>query len=71
MVGPLGGGARVAGPSLEAVDDDELEAQTQSATDAVRATVMRLLREDGIHPQLAVLAVARAGIPGNFVCGRA
>jgi len=52
-------GERVAGPSLEAVDDDELEAQTRSATDAVRATVMRLLREDGIHPQLVVLAVAR------------
>ena len=39
--------------------DDELEAQTRAATDAVRATVMRLLREDGIHPQLVVLAVAR------------
>jgi len=52
-------GERVAGPSLEAVDDDELEAQTRAATDAVRATVMRLLREDGIHPQLVVLAVAR------------
>jgi len=52
-------GERVAGPSLEAVDDDELEAQTRAATEAIRATVMRLLREDGIHPQLAVLAVAR------------
>ena len=56
-------GERVAGAAPEAgsgtVDDDELEAQTRSATDAVRATVMRLLREDGIHPQLAVLAVAR------------
>ena len=50
-------GERVAGASPEAgmMDDDELEA----ATDAVRATVMRLLREDGIHPQLVVLAVAR------------
>ena len=52
-------GERVAGPSLEAVGDDELEAQTRAATEAVRATVMRLLREDGIHPQLVVLAVVR------------
>jgi hypothetical protein len=56
-------GERVAGPSPEAgsgmMDDDELEAQTRAATDAVRATVMRLLREDGIHPQLVVLAVTR------------
>ena len=56
-------GERVAGAAPEAgtrtMDDDELEAQTRAATDAVRATVMRLLREDGIHPQLAVLAVAR------------
>src|SRR3954454_17222349 len=52
-------GERVAGPPAEAVDDDELEAQTRAATDAVRATVMRLLRENGIHPQLVVLAVAR------------
>jgi hypothetical protein len=56
-------GERVAGPPAEAgvgtMDDDELEAQTRSATDAVRATVMRLLREDGLHPQLVVLAVAR------------
>src|SRR3954452_8926754 len=56
-------GERVDGPSPEAgsgtVDDDELEAQTRAATDAVRATVMRLLREDGIHPQLVVLAVTR------------
>src|SRR3954464_1145322 len=42
-------GERVAGPPPEAgsgtMDDDELEAQTRAATDAVRATVMRLLRE--------------------------
>ena len=42
-------GERVAGPPAEAVDDDELEAQTRAATDAVRATVMRLLRENGIR----------------------
>ena len=50
-------GKRVAGPPPEAgtMDDDELEA----ATAAVRATVMRLLREDGIHPRLVVLPVAR------------
>src|SRR3954451_10311148 len=50
-------GERVAGPPPEAgtMDDDGLEA----ATDAVRATVMRLLREDGLHPRLVILAVAR------------
>jgi hypothetical protein len=40
-------------------DQQELEAQMQVAIDAVRAAVLRLLREGEVHPQVIVLAVAR------------
>jgi hypothetical protein len=39
--------------------NEELEAQMQAATDAIRAAVLRLLREGEVHPQVIVLAAAR------------
>ena len=43
----------------EEPEQQELEAQMQAATDAIRAAVLRLLREGEVHPQVIVLAVAR------------
>ncbi len=43
----------------DAPDQQELEAQMEVATDAIRAAVLRLLREGEVHPQVIVLAVAR------------
>ena len=45
-------------------DGEESEAQklgeqAQAAADAIRATVLRLLKEGEVHPHLIVLAVAR------------
>jgi hypothetical protein len=40
-------------------DQEQLEEQMQAATDAIRAAVLRLLRDGEVHPQLVVLAVAR------------
>ena len=40
-------------------DDEEFQKQAQAATDAIRATVLRLLRDGEVHPHLIVLAVAR------------
>jgi hypothetical protein len=42
----------------EASEDQDLEAQMRAATEALRATVLRLLRLE-VHPQLIVLAVAQ------------
>ncbi len=36
-----------------------LEEQMQTATDAIRAAILRLLREGEVHPQVIVLAAAR------------
>jgi hypothetical protein len=38
---------------------EELEAQMETATEAIRATVLRLLREGRVHPQLLILAVTQ------------
>jgi hypothetical protein len=43
----------------QTTDAAELEHQYQAAADALRATVLRLLQEGEIDPQLLVLAVAR------------
>ncbi len=43
----------------EASQDQDLEAQMRAATEALRETVLRLLRVGEVHPQLIVLAVAR------------
>ena len=40
-------------------DQEQLEVQMQAATDAIRATVLRLLRDGEVHPQVIVLAAAR------------
>jgi len=37
---------------------EELAAQLETATDAIRAAVLRLLQDGGTHPQLIVLAAA-------------
>jgi hypothetical protein len=43
----------------EETEDPDLEAQMRAATEALRATVLRLLRVGEVHPQLIVLAVAQ------------
>ena len=43
----------------EETEDLDLEAQMRAATEALRATVLRLLRAGAVHPQLIVLAVAQ------------
>lgn len=40
-------------------EEQQLEAQMQAATDAIRAAVLRLLREGETHPQIVVMAAAR------------
>ena len=40
-------------------EQQELAAQMEAATAAIRATVLRLLQDGDVHPQLVVLAVAR------------
>src|SRR5689334_10340517 len=42
-----------------AVVDEELDAQAEATLDALRATVVRLLRDGGVGPRLVALAVAR------------
>jgi hypothetical protein len=43
----------------EETEDLDLEAQMRAATEALRETVLRLLRAGEVHPRLIVLAVAR------------
>jgi hypothetical protein len=43
----------------EETEDQDLEAQMGMATEALRETVLRLLRAGEVHPQLIVLAMAR------------
>ena len=43
----------------KATEDQDLEAQMRAATEALRETVLRLLRMGEVHPRLIVLAVAR------------
>jgi hypothetical protein len=40
-------------------EQEKLEAQIEAATEAIRATVLRLLREGQVHPQLLILAVTQ------------
>jgi hypothetical protein len=40
-------------------DGRDLEAQMEAASDAIRAAVLRLLKEGEMHPRLVVLAAAR------------
>ena len=43
----------------EAIEDQDLEAQMGAATEAIRETVLRLLRAGEVHPRLIVLVVAQ------------
>jgi hypothetical protein len=52
-----GGGAGIT--TNEATEDRGLEAQLVVATEALRATVLRLLRASEVRPQLILLAMAR------------
>jgi hypothetical protein len=40
-------------------EQPELEAQMEVATEAIRTTVLRLLQEGRVHPQLLILAVTQ------------
>jgi hypothetical protein len=50
-------------------EQDELEAQFQTATEELQRTVMRLFQDSDIHPQLVVLALAR--VTGEVGAGAA
>src|SRR5215203_5976773 len=43
----------------EELDQEQLETQMETAVDAIRATVQRLLREGEVHPQIVVMAATR------------
>jgi hypothetical protein len=43
----------------EAEEQQDLEAQIEIATEAICGTILRLLREGQVHPQLIVLTMAR------------
>jgi hypothetical protein len=43
----------------EEPEQEELEAQMEVATEAICATVLRLLQEGRVHPQLLILAVTQ------------
>ena len=43
----------------EEPEQEELAAQMEAATEAIRAVVLRLLQEGRVHPQLLILAVTR------------
>jgi hypothetical protein len=59
MSGRITLGGREGIMTNEATEDQDLEAQMGAATEALRETVLRLLRVGEVHPQLIVLAVAR------------
>jgi hypothetical protein len=43
----------------EEPEQQELEAQMETAVDAIREAVLRLLREGEVHPQIVVMAATR------------
>jgi hypothetical protein len=43
----------------EAEEQRDLEAQIETASEAIRGAVLRLLQEGQVHPQLIVLTMAR------------
>jgi hypothetical protein len=43
----------------EEPDQEQLEAQMETAVDAIREAAMRLLREGEVHPQIIVMAATR------------
>jgi hypothetical protein len=50
-------------------DQEQLEAQMETAVDAIRETILRLLREGEVHPQIIVMAAAR--VAGGLGAGAA
>ena len=40
-------------------DREQLEAQMETAVDAIRGAVLRLLRDGEVHPQIVVMAATR------------
>src|ERR671926_530406 len=53
----------------ETDEQDELEAQFQTATEELQRTVMRLFQDRDVHPHLVVLALAR--VTGEVGAGTA
>ena len=53
----------------ETAEQDELEAQFQTATEELQRTVMRLFQDKDIHPHAMVLALAR--VTGEVGAGAA
>jgi hypothetical protein len=53
----------------ETAEQDELEAQFQTATEELQRAVMRLFQDGDIHPHLVVLALAR--VTGEVGAGAA
>ena len=53
----------------ETAEQDELEAQFQTATEGLQRTVMRLFQDSDIHPHVMVLALAR--VTGEVGAGAA
>src|SRR3954451_17003886 len=55
--------------SVETAEQDELEAQFQTASEGLQRAVMRLFRDSDIHPHVMVLALAR--VTGEVGAGTA
>ena len=53
----------------EEPDQEQLEAQMETAVDAIRGAVLRLLREGEVHPQIVVMVAAR--VAGGLGAGAA
>ena len=49
----------MAGEEADELEGQDLEAQAEAAADAIRAAVLRLLKEGEAHPRVVVLAAAR------------
>ena len=59
MPGCTASGGREGIMTNEATEDQDLEQPMRAATEALRETVLRLLRVGEVHPQLILLAMAR------------
>ena len=53
----------------EEPDQEQLETQMETAVDAIREAILRLLREGEVHPQIIVMAAAR--VAGGLGAGAA
>jgi hypothetical protein len=49
----------MAGEGPDELEGRDLAAQAEAAADAIRAAVLRLLKEGEVHPRVVVLAAAR------------